>query len=643
MKLKFGARGGEPPGLLQAPLGPTPLGALVTALVVVLTLPCFLPQLFENQQVPVDGNSLRLFRANWEIGQSLLRDGVFGLWESVRNMGQPYLADPQNQAFYLSRFLFLGTSYENFLRVGLFFHLALLAYFGHRLGEQWVPKGGFFLGVLFALNGFVLNKVSNPVYLATLAWVPALLYFHRIKRPVLGAVCVALQWFGGYPPYFVLTFLLVILSGLASPGRREFLIVAAKQYVIGLGFSAVQWIPFLEMLMDSNRPVLLSAANAFQYSQPPWELLKALLLPADVFYAHGSPGKMDPAVGSFFLGPVLTVLFVLGAWRGRREQKFIAGLALLGFCFSLGPSNGFYQHLPLATLFRFPSHWLLMAVVCYLLTALVGWSGFRSRGVKWGLLALVLFDFGRFAIVPRVYWFNARWVQERVATSWARGTPKGTRLFHPADIPRELHRWGIHAPSEWAALLTIALPSTAAGSGISEVESFSVLTARRSTEFQKRLNAVPFQDTLFDIANVGAAIALPPGSSRERVPPATDFVFLLNPDLRGRAFLREGKKATVLRDVGGAFDCQAEGPGLLVFSETYHRGWKVTVGDQKALPQPFEGTFLSVSLPEGVQTVKFRFRPNSFLWGVGVAGGTLMGLCVGAISLFRRRRRLLNA
>lgn len=605
------------------------LGWVGVGFLFVLLLPVFHPQLFRQGLVPVDGNLLRLFHPSWAIGQALLKEGLLGLWDPFRNMGQPFLADPQNQALYPLRFLFYGMSFQNTLRGSVVFHSGLMAFFGFLMGRRQGILSGMFLGGLFAFNGFALNKVPNPAYLAAMAWVPPVLYFFRKRHIWAAGLCIALQWMAGYPPYFLLTVLLTLSFLWAEDGSKNGFRFWAQAYALGLGLSAVQWVPFLEMLMDSERSLFLNSSAAIVYSVPPKEMIRSLILPAVTVFRGGTSSPIDPVVGWFFIGPLTLGLFILGVRRGGRSARWLAGAAMAGFFLSLGMANGFYHRIPLITVFRFPSHWLLFGTPCLLWVAHQGWATLGSRSVRWIIAVLVLVDFASYAQFPRVFWTEAKIFDLPQGRSLVRTVPTSERVFHPSFILTNIPNWQVKTMDDWVMIIAGSIPSIVAGLGGREVESFTVLTSRQARAYVERMNAVSFENPLFDWANVRSAVTLSVEAKDRAIPHETDFLVLENPNPAGRAFMANGTSVRPTQDRPGRFDAQVVGPGRLVFSEAFHRGWRVSVNGRRQWAEPFEKFFLSVPLSAGDQIIRFDFRPFSFMLGLFLTGGVVVGLLIG--------------
>ena len=82
---------------------------------------------------------------------------------------------------------------------------------------------------------------------------------------------------------------------------------------------------------------------------------------------------------------------------------------------------------------------------------------------------------------------------------------------------------------------------------------------------------------------------------------------------------------------------RTRGSGLLVLSEMYYpKGWTATINGKPAEILKVNYALRGVVVPEGKQTVDFRFEPTSHVWGVPLAFiGHLIWLLVGAGALYQ--------
>lgn len=97
--------------------------------------------------------------------------------------------------------------------------------------------------------------------------------------------------------------------------------------------------------------------------------------------------------------------------------------------------------------------------------------------------------------------------------------------------------------------------------------------------------------------------------------------------------------ARLLADDPGDVMVEVDAPSaqLLVLSESFHDGWRVSIDDEPAPVERVNGDFLGVVAPPGPHDVRFRFRPLHLTAGRWVSIG---GLAVALLLLWRSRRTI---
>ena len=81
-----------------------------------------------------------------------------------------------------------------------------------------------------------------------------------------------------------------------------------------------------------------------------------------------------------------------------------------------------------------------------------------------------------------------------------------------------------------------------------------------------------------------------------------------------------------------------ETPGLVVLADLWDKGWHATVNGQPATILRADHALRGVVLPAGKATLEFRYAPESFTWGLRLAGLGLVSLLVWA-ALLRYRSK----
>jgi len=420
------------------------------------------------------------------------------------------------------------------------------------------------------------------------------------------------------------------------------------------------------------------------YSLHPLEFIRQLLIPSVLLTPLEPISNSDPGIITFYYGPFLFILFLWGVIKGRKKEKILGAVVAFSFLLALGKYNGFYEFIPMVTLFRFPSNWILLSIIPLVFVSTYGLLKIRNIKLRKGIFAVIALDLLLYALPMHTPWGDLTFISK--APLRIRGLeqiPTESRLFHSPLITNQLHNWGIKSKDKWLLMKGILSPSVGVAYGLKEVSSYHVLTSQRHWNFLSRLAALPVSSPLFDFAGVSKIITLKNGTPRTTVlrgtingpasPSATpghlsgfrgsilakpnlqsfpdlhpgsqvktdekrvklmskwdDFVVKDNHNFKSKAFVMGGKEAKVLENAPGHLKVSAEGPGQLVVSEAFYPGWRVWIDGKKAFLEPFEDEFLSVKLNEGRHRIRFHYRPLSFF-----VGGVLSLLTV-FIIIFRK-------
>jgi hypothetical protein len=107
---------------------------------------------------------------------------------------------------------------------------------------------------------------------------------------------------------------------------------------------------------------------------------------------------------------------------------------------------------------------------------------------------------------------------------------------------------------------------------------------------------------------------------------------------------RNARGRVVTRKKGLGFEIEAElaRAGWIVVSESHWPGWHATI-DGRELPLAYaDHAFVGIYAPAGRSRIDFKYRPNSFVWGLRISVGTVLLLFGGfgwaAWQAARRRR-----
>src|SRR5262245_47886240 len=191
-----------------------------------------------------------------------LRNGELPLWNPYLWLGTPLAANPASGVFYPLNWALLPLSDVAALNLQVVLHLYLGGLFTYLLARERAGSGvaAFAAAVAFSLGGIALSSTASPIYLCSLAWLPAALFAFRralagrtLLYGVLAALAVALMALAGdlqlpIMTAIVLSVLAIFEVALAKRGNRTRVLGRAAAALllalgVGLALAAVQVLP----------------------------------------------------------------------------------------------------------------------------------------------------------------------------------------------------------------------------------------------------------------------------------------------------------------------------------------------------------------------------------------------------------------
>src|SRR4051812_16926969 len=169
------------------------------AVITLLTLVVFARPLLRNEVFSFRDHGdyfqpLRWFTANE------LQHGRLPLWNVYSASGEPWLANPQTGVFYPPAWLFLALPFATAYMLFLLFHLILLGWGAYLLFARGASPGAAMFGaIVLMLSGPVLSLLDINNNLASLAWIPLVLWCAAERAPIRGGFALALAFLGGEP------------------------------------------------------------------------------------------------------------------------------------------------------------------------------------------------------------------------------------------------------------------------------------------------------------------------------------------------------------------------------------------------------------------------------------------------------------
>jgi len=325
-----------------------------------------------------------------------LRRGQLPLWNPYVFSGSPFIANDQSAVFYPINLLLTWLPAHLIPGWSAILRLLTASLGMYALLRAWKasPAASVLAGITFALGGFVMLLLGHP-HTNVIIWLPLLILTadKTLSAPnpwpwaLLGAATIGAQFLGGHAETSFFTLLVWGLYALVQGSqhvrhnipRLGFLCLSL---IAGAALAAIQLLPFLELLPQSN--YYLSRASSAQGQ--PWLYThfwqdSLRLLTAFLPNLFGNPTTGNWWIGTTFLnytgvlymGILPLALAGAGTWLRRREWQVVF-LGLLGL-FSLivisrWPVFDLVRQLPLFNVAATSGGF--QAIYCFCLPALAG-------------------------------------------------------------------------------------------------------------------------------------------------------------------------------------------------------------------------------------------------------------------------------
>lgn len=286
---------------------------------------------------------------------TIQRSGSWPLWNPRIFLGHPVIADPLNQPFYPFSAVGLGLVFgpARGFAIGLWLHgiLAAVLTYGFLRTIRCRRYASVLGAFTYALSGYMVTWFETTFWVATLSWLPGILWAFELamrrrslRHTALAALIMALAILGGQFQFMV-TFTLFL--GLYAIGRtlklycrrdRAYtwpLVVLAVTVGLGALLSAILTVPSVEFLGLSRRVVSRGLFDRLSLQQ-----LITLIVPS--FY--GNPATIGPYWGkgnfsesTIYAGLPALLLACMAPFCTRRFFAFyLFGLAAATVYFVIG-------------------------------------------------------------------------------------------------------------------------------------------------------------------------------------------------------------------------------------------------------------------------------------------------------------------
>ena len=359
---------------------------------------------------------------NGEFAASWIGEGTLPIWNPYNFCGTPWLADMLNAAFYplhLILFLLVGGAAAVNLEVLLHFWLAGLFMFAFAREHELSFPAALATGVIFMLNGFMVDYYDQLEGLRTMVWLPLLLLCLKrgagrgsLRWMLAGGLVMGVQFLGGHFQYAVfnvlLAFTYLLYVELREPEfgwRTAGLRLLGKCLLVfglGVGFFAVQLLPTWELTIFAAR-----AKMPFAVLQENRNDLLSFSLVAKFIVPCLDGGPVDD-VQPVYVGLSALMLTCLAVKCPRRgDAAFFLGVVIGSLLLMAGPHSPayllLYHAVPGFAFFKDPLRFVFLLLTA--LSVLVGLgldvalNASREQTKAWRVPAILIWVIAALAVV----------------------------------------------------------------------------------------------------------------------------------------------------------------------------------------------------------------------------------------------------
>ena len=324
--------------------------------------------------------------------------GEVPLWNPLNNCGVPFLAQWNTSVCYPLSLIYMLFPLPWSLNYFLLGHLVLAGVGMYWLAYRWTQNrlAASLAGLIFALNGLMLNCLLWTSNLAALGWMPFVVLwveqawqFGGRRRMVIAALAGAMQMLSGAPEIIVFTWVMLGILWVGQTWRKEIsfwltLRRFAVMVVLIAGLSAIQLLPFADLLGHSERDASYVIADTSP--MPVWGWAN-FVVPAFhsiqmIFGTCLQPHQLWTS--SYYLGVGTLALAAVAVWRLRR-QPMVCGLAWVtfaGLVLAFGNDGYIYAWLkhivPWIGFARYPIKFISIPIFTIPLLAAYGFGSFQG-------------------------------------------------------------------------------------------------------------------------------------------------------------------------------------------------------------------------------------------------------------------------
>jgi len=332
---------------------------------------------------------------------SLYRQWELPLWNPYLFNGFPSIGNIESQAFYPPNILFIPfsvfTPYVVYLQVVFHYLLSGVSMYVATRCYSLRRESCLLSAFTYMYSGFMIGHFSHITMIDVFAWFPLIfcvydkaLLERNFRLASLAGFILGVSILAGHPQsshiiFSILTFDTIFRTfKLYSKDKNVHVLlksaaILAITFGVGVCFSAVQWVPTIDLVKEAVRGSGLSFDVSARSGQLSWQDLVLFFMPnyyGAVTYPYW--GDLDVTQNIVYIGIIPLLSVGLSVLYKRKESNVIyfGFMAIAFFILSLGEHGLlyllFFKVFPGVNLFRSPVHWIICSI--FFLSFLAGYG-----------------------------------------------------------------------------------------------------------------------------------------------------------------------------------------------------------------------------------------------------------------------------
>ncbi|MBI5573665.1 MAG: YfhO family protein [Elusimicrobia bacterium] len=620
------------------------------------------------------------------LSQSLKKIEI-PVWSDLVWCGYPLHAEGQGGFFYPPNILIfsifssdIGFNLSiilNFILCGFFSFL-----FFSEIGLKKQPA--IFSATIFSFSGFFFCHIQHLNMLHSVIWFPLIFYFiekylkNGNYKNIAGAgISFGIQILAGFPQFAYYTLIFSFLYFVFNLKRQQIIriVFAFLIFVIvGLGISAVQWLPTLELVNFTARKIGFAKDPARWWWAYNFSDLITWIFPFNFGTPFDNSFNKPHSIfieNSFYIGKIAFIIGLVGLFSKFKKYFFFAVIVFLTFIVALSSSlgiTGYLDIIPGFEQFRLHQRLLIFAVFSLSLFAGLVIDKWKNNFVKFLIFGLVATELFYFANKQNAFYKRDEWMSSPPVTDFLKNDKSFYRVWSvnsynsaissvkgfSGDLtpfynyrnflqPNSNIVWNIPAieghgglrPKRfyeiWEEMMrrgigfeTLRFIGFAGGKYVITTYNLPTqyLTLKKEFKFYTNLPTIKvYENKLFTERAffVNSAVVVPNDLVIQKMfeknfVPSETVVLEEMPFKNyyaGKGFISIKKYSQ--REI--EIEATSSNGGFLVLADTFYPGWRVFIDGKESKIYQANYIFRAVEIPKGKCVVRFEYKP--FFYAVG--------------------------